>query len=88
MIDEKNEEADGASHSDDGLGGFDVMRPVEGQCYGTQYSCGVCDHTGGGIYLLHETPTHWWIGLSTSGQAHYLCDDCKGALFDVQPLVI
>lgn len=74
--------------SNDGLGVTDELRPVAGQHYGTQYSCGICDSVGGGIYRVREEPTHWWLGLESNGQAHYLCDDCKGALWNVHPVLM
>lgn len=60
----------------------------QGQHYGTQYSCGLCDSLGGGIYRVRSEPTLWWIGLAENGQAHYLCDDCKDALYNVRPVVM
>ena len=59
-------------------------RPPE-QLYGTQHSCGVCDNQGGGLYKAHETPTYWWMGLDQTGQAHYVCSDCKDSLYNVAP---
>ena len=58
---------------------------ARGQVYGTQYSCGCCDHLGGGHYAPRTEPTHWWMGLDSTGQAHFVCDNCKDGLYNVVP---
>lgn len=63
------------------------LQPVPGQLYGTQFSCGVCDCEGGYWCRPREEPTHWWMGLDRTGQAHYLCDDCRDRLYCVRPVM-
>lgn len=64
----------------------DLDAPVRGQQYGTQYSCGGCDATGGGSYQPREEATHWWMGLDSTGQAHYVCTNCRPSFFHITPL--
>ncbi|URI07908.1 hypothetical protein MW290_04805 [Aquincola tertiaricarbonis] len=68
------------------------LTPREGQEYGAQYSCGVCDAQPapfgiGTLYRVREEPSHWWMGLLEDANAHYLCNDCKDQGYDVRPLM-
>jgi hypothetical protein len=48
-------------------------------------ACFNCDSSGGGVYKLHEGPTKWFMGLDSSGQAHFACEECSVLLFNARP---
>lgn len=61
--------------------------PVAGQAFGTDnYTCfgneGICGDSAG----MRAEPTHWWLGLDGSGQAHYACSYCAPSLFGLRPV--
>lgn len=71
-----------------GVGTLDDLTPREGQEYGTQYACSNCDAEEGlmgGYFRVREEPTHWWMGLDSTGNANYFCDECKTLGIDVHP---
>jgi hypothetical protein len=53
----------------------------------SDYACFNCDHVGGAMYKAHDGETTWFLGLTSDGQAHYACEDCKDqSLYNVRPV--
>ena len=47
-------------------------------------ACFNCDSRGG-YYRAHEGETRWFMGLDSSGQAHFACEECSVLLFNARP---
>jgi hypothetical protein len=56
-----------------------------GSCDLQPCACFNCDSQGGGFYKAHDGETKWFMGLDSSGQAHFACEECSVLLFNARP---